>query len=269
MECHYCGHTTAVPKVCPQCETADLKPMGFGTEKVEEAISEIFPLARVARLDRDTSTSESAYNRIIRDFESGQTDILVGTQMITKGFDFGRVSVVGILNADNLLFAPDFRASERAFQLLTQVAGRAGRRDKQGVVIIQTSESENSILKQVVGNDYAAMARCELQERHSFGYPPYSRLIQLTLRHEQSQLLQQASLLLADTLRHNFGGRVFGPVAPLIDRGRGSYIMHIMLKIESGKSLARARELLRASISALSSKGEYKSVNISIDVDAQ
>ena len=269
MECHYCGYTTAVPKVCPQCETADLKPMGFGTEKVEEAISGIFPSARVARLDRDTSTSESAYNRIIRDFESGHTDILVGTQMITKGFDFGRVSVVGILNADNLLFAPDFRASERAFQLLTQVAGRAGRRDKQGVVVIRTSESDNAILKQVVGNDYEAMARKELQERLSFGYPPYARLIQLTLRHEQSQLLQRAALQLADNLRSSFGGRVFGPVAPLIDRVRGAYIMQIMLKIESGKSLARARELLRASIATLCSNDEYKSVNISIDVDAQ
>ncbi len=269
MECHYCGHTAEIPKVCPQCETSDLKPMGFGTEKVEEAISEIFPSAKVARLDRDTSTSESAYNRIIRDFESGGTDILVGTQMITKGFDFERVSVVGILNADNLLFSPDFRASERAFQLLTQVAGRAGRRDKEGVVIIQTSESENPILKQVVNNDYTAMARSELQERHAFGYPPYSRLIRLTLRHANPQTLQQASLRLAEELRRDFGGRIFGPVAPLIDRIRGEYIMQILIKIEVGKSIARGRELLRSSLNSLSSHAEYKSVTISIDVDAQ
>lgn len=269
MECHYCGHTAAIPKVCPQCETADLKPMGFGTEKVEEVISEIFPSAKVARLDRDTSTSESAYNRIIRDFESGNTDILVGTQMITKGFDFERVSVVGILNADNLLFSPDFRASERAFQLLTQVAGRAGRRDKEGVVIIQTSESENPILKQVVNNDYTAMARSELQERHTFCYPPYSRLIRLTLRHANPQTLQKASLRLAEELRRDFGGRIFGPVAPLIDRIRGEYIMQILIKIEVGKSIARGRELLRSSLNRLSSHTEYKSVTVAIDVDAQ
>ena len=269
MECHYCGYTAPVPQHCPQCETADLKPMGFGTEKVEEAIAEIFPTARVARLDRDTSTSESAYSRIIRDFESGQTDILVGTQMITKGFDFGRVSVVGILNADNLLFSPDFRASERAFQLLMQVAGRAGRREKEGVVIIQTSEPENRVLKQVVQGDYEAMARCELQERHAFGYPPYSRLIRLTLRHENVQLLRGAATELVEKLRKSFGSRIFGPVAPPIDRIRGLHILQIMIKIELGRSMARARQFLQNDINNIVSQKEYKTVNIAIDVDAQ
>ncbi len=269
MECHYCGYTAPVPQHCPQCETADLKPMGFGTEKVEEAIAEIFPTARVARLDRDTSTSESAYSRIIRDFESGQTDILVGTQMITKGFDFGRVSVVGILNADNLLFSPDFRASERAFQLLMQVAGRAGRREKEGVVIIQTSEPENRVLKQVVQGDYEAMARCELQERHAFGYPPYSRLIRLTLRHENVQLLRGAATELVEKLRKSFGSRIFGPVAPPIDRIRGLHILQIMIKIELGRSMARARQFLQNDINSIESQKEYKTVNIAIDVDAQ
>ena len=269
MECHYCGYTAPVPQHCPQCETADLKPMGFGTEKVEEAIAEIFPTARVARLDRDTSTSESAYSRIIRDFENGQTDILVGTQMITKGFDFGRVSVVGILNADNLLFSPDFRASERAFQLLMQVAGRAGRREREGVVIIQTSEPENRVLKQVVQGDYEAMARCELQERHAFGYPPYSRLIRLTLRHENVQLLRGAATELVAKLRKSFGSRIFGPVAPTIDRIRGLHILQIMIKIESGRSMARARQFLLTDINSIESQKEYKTVNIAIDVDAQ
>ena len=243
--------------------------MGFGTEKVEEAIAEIFPEAKVARLDSDTSTSQSAYNRIIRDFESGQTDILVGTQMITKGFDFGRVSVVGILNADNLLLSPDFRASERAFQLLTQVAGRAGRRQRRGVVIIQTSEPGNQTLQQVVRNDYNAMANNELQDRYAFGYPPYARLLRLTLRHPDRGLLARGAKHLAEALRGVFGGRVFGPVAPPIDRIRGVYIVQLMLKIENNRSLARARELLGRVIGEISSKSEFKQITIVVDVDAQ
>jgi primosomal protein N' (replication factor Y) len=189
--------------------------------------------------------------------------------MITKGFDFGRVSVVGILNADNLLFSPDFRASERAFQLLMQVAGRAGRREKEGVVIIQTSEPENRVLKQVVQGDYEAMARCELQERHAFGYPPYSRLIRLTLRHENVQLLRGAATELVEKLRKSFGSRIFGPVAPPIDRIRGLHILQIMIKIELGRSMARARQFLQNDINSIVSQKEYKTVNIAIDVDAQ
>lgn len=269
MECHYCGYTAPVPHACPQCNTVDVKPMGFGTEKVEEAISALFPTARVARFDRDTSTSESAYNRIIGAFQSGETDILVGTQMITKGFDFGKVSVVGVLNADNLLNSPDFRSSERAFQLMTQVAGRAGRRESEGVVIIQTSEPDNPVIGWVERGDYDTMARCELSDRHTFSYPPYSRLLQLTLREEDVVLLRRAAMALADSLRERFGRRVVGPVAPPIDRIRGQYIVRIMLKIENGRSLARARELLRETLAQFRSGGEYKSINIAIDVDAQ
>ncbi len=269
MECHYCGYTVPVPHSCPQCKTVDVKPMGFGTEKVEEAIAALFPAARVARLDRDTSTSESAYNRIIGAFQSGETDILVGTQMITKGFDFGRVSVVGVLNADNLLNSPDFRSSERAFQLMTQVAGRAGRRESEGVVIIQTSEPDNPVIGWVARGDYDMMARCELADRHAFSYPPYSRLLQLTMREENPSLLRQGALALADGLREKFGRRVAGPVSPPIDKIRGQYIVRIMLKIENGRSLARARELLRDVLAQFRTKGEYKSINVSIDVDAQ
>lgn len=243
--------------------------MGFGTEKVEEAVSALFPAARVARLDRDTSTSESAYNRIIGSFESGETDILVGTQMITKGFDFGRVSVVGVLNADNLLNSPDFRSSERAFQLLTQVAGRAGRRESEGVVIIQTSEPDNPVIGWVARGDYDTMARSELADRHAFSYPPYSRLLQLTLREANPTLLRQGALALADALREKFGRRVAGPVAPPIDKIRGEYIVRIMLKIENGRSLARARELLREALAQFGAEKEFKTINIAIDVDAQ
>ena len=269
MECHYCGYTAPVPRACPQCNMVDVKPMGFGTEKVEEAIAELFPAARVARLDRDTSTSESAYNRIIGSFQSGQTDILVGTQMITKGFDFGKVSVVGVLNADNLLNSPDFRSSERAFQLMTQVAGRAGRRDSEGVVIIQTSEPDNPVIGWVARGDYEAMARCELADRHAFSYPPYSRLLQLTLREENPTLLRQGALALADRLREKFGRRVAGPVAPPIDKIRGQYLVRLMLKIENGSSLSRARTLLREVLATFHAESEFKTINIAIDVDAQ
>ena len=270
MECHYCGHTAPMPKNCPHCHTSELSPMGFGTEKVEQTIEQLFPAARVARLDRDTTTSESAYNRIIRDFENGHTDILVGTQMISKGFDFGKVSVVGILNADNLLNSPDFRASERAYQLMTQVAGRAGRRDDApGVVVIQTSEPDNPIIGWVQRGDYDAMALSELSERHTFCYPPYSRLLRIVLRDEEPQLLRQCAALLAERLREKFGRRVVGPVAPPIDRIRGQYIIHLMIKIENGRSIARARELLREALSGISGEVKFKSVTLSIDVDAQ
>ena len=269
MECHYCGYTAPVPRQCPQCRTADLSPMGFGTERVEERVAELFPEARVARLDRDTSTSESAYNRIIRSFASGETDILVGTQMISKGFDFGRVSVVGILNADNLLNSPDFRSSERAFQLMTQVAGRAGRRESEGLVVIQTSEPDNPVVRRVACGDYDAMARHELEERHAFSYPPYSRLIQLTLRDDDPQCLRAVTARLAERLRNRFGRRVIGPVAPPIDRIRGLYILRIMLKIENGRPVSRAKEILREELAAASRDADGKHVTVAIDVDVQ
>ncbi len=269
MECHYCGYTTPLPRACPQCETIDLKSMGFGTERVEEAIAALFPEARVARLDRDTSTSESAYNRIVRSFESGQTDILVGTQMITKGFDFGRVSVVGVLNADNLLYSPDFRSSERAFQLLTQVAGRAGRRGDEGVVIVQTSEPDNPILERVARGAYEAMAMAELKDRHAFYYPPYSRLVQITLRERDPRLLTRCAARVAEQLRIKFGSRVAGPVAPPVDRVRGEYMLRLQLKIENGRSMARARTLLREALSGIETDRELRQVKVVIDVDAQ
>lgn len=269
MECHYCGYTAAVPRACPQCETADMKPMGFGTERAEEAIAALFPEARVARLDRDTSTSESAYRRIIRSFEAGETDILVGTQMITKGFDFGRVAVVGVLNADNLLFSPDFRASERAFSLMTQVAGRAGRRQKEGVVIVQTSEPDNQVIGWVARGDYDAMARTELADRHAFSYPPYARLVQITLLSADVQALRRGISTLTERLREKFGRRVSGPVAPPIDRIRGEYILHLLLKIENGRSMARARQLLRGVLTEMGQLPEFKQIKITIDVDPQ
>ena len=245
LQCHYCGHVETVPVRCPACRAGEVTPAGFGTEKVEEELARLFPAARIERLDRDTATSERAYRAIIDRFESGQSDLLVGTQMITKGFDFARVSLVGILNADNLLFAPDFRAAERAFQLMTQVAGRAGRRDAAGEVVIQTTEPEHPVIRQVAAGDYEAMARTQLAERRAFAYPPYARLIRLTLRQRDRDLLYRASAALAVTLRGRFGRRAMGPVAPPVDRIREEYITEFLLKIESGASASRAGSAAR------------------------
>ena len=270
LVCHYCGHTVQAMTKCPTCQVVDLLPMGFGTEKIEEQIAAIFPEARVARLDRDQVTSEQAFQAIIDDFSAHRTDILVGTQMITKGFDFSQVGVVGVLNADNLLLNPDFRASERAFQLLTQVAGRAGRRDRQGEVVIQTSDPMNPVLQQVLNADFGAMARCQLAERRDFFYPPYARLTYLTLRHRDRPTVVRAASQLAASLRAKLGAqRVLGPIAPAIDRIRGEYLMQLMLKIEPRSSRARANELLQQALTTLLEAKEYATLNAKIDVDPQ
>ena len=269
LVCHYCGYTAPVPQHCPACKVADLTPMGFGTEKVAEEIARLFPEARVERLDRDTVTSERAYNKIIGDFSRHEIDILVGTQMITKGFDFEGVSLVGILNADNLLHNPDFRASERAFQLMMQVAGRAGRRDDGGEVVIQTSEPTHPLLRQVVAGDYEAMAREQASERMNFFYPPYARLVRITLRHKNMDTLRGAVCDLASRLRKAFGRRVLGPMTPPVDRIRGEFLVDLLLKIEHGRSMQKAREILRRELQELMQTVEYKSVIVILDVDPQ
>ncbi len=267
--CHYCGHNVEVPAKCPSCRVTDVVPMGFGTEKIEEEIARIFPEAHVARLDRDSITSERAFSAIVADFEARKTDILVGTQMITKGFDFGGVSLVGILNADNLVNSPDFRAAERAFQLMMQVAGRAGRRAEGGVVVIQTAEPGHPVIRQVAAGDYEAMARTQLAERQAFFYPPYARLISLTLRHRDAAMLRRGVGELAARLRDRFGRRVLGPMTPPVDRIRGEYLVGLLLKIESGASASRARELLAAELKTFSARAEYRNIVVSVNVDPQ
>ena len=242
--------------------------MGFGTEKVEQEIASLFPSARVVRLDRDAMPSESACNRIVGAFERGEYDIMVGTQIITKGFDFSRVTLEGVLNADNLLNAPDFRASERAFQTMMQFAGRGGRRDVRGEVVIQTSEPENPVLRWVVSGDYESMARSQLAERRTFFYPPYARLVVLTLRHGETEVLRRATTELADLLRRRFSNRVFGPNTPPVDRVRNESIAEILLKIESGASMSRARELLRAALDSMMCRPEYRKLTVICNVDA-
>jgi primosomal protein N' (replication factor Y) len=268
LVCHYCGFAIPQPHRCPACKTAELQPMGFGTEKIEQEIAALFPEARVARLDRDTLTSESACNRIVEAFERGETDILVGTQIITKGFDFSRVTLVGVLNADNLLNAPDYRASERAFQTIMQFAGRGGRGEQRGEVVIQTAEPEHPILLQVARGDYESMAHEQSAERKTFFYPPYSRLVGITMRYRDAATLHRAAAELADGLRSRFSRRVLGPTIPPVDRVRGEHIVDIMLKIESGASFTRARGILRDVLKEVMQRREYRNIVTICNVDA-
>ena len=268
MECHYCGYTMPTPKVCPNCEIQDMALMGFGTEKAVEEIARLFPDARVGRLDSDTSTSERAFKQIVHSFEQGETDILVGTQIITKGFDFKGVSTVGILNADNLLSVPDFRASERAFQLMMQVAGRAGRHNDRGRVVIQTSQPKHPVISYVASGDYHAMALKELEERRTYGYPPYSHLVRIMLRHSDYDLLRHGAHHYATLLRKKFGTRVMGPVSSALEMLRGEHRAEIIIKIESGASMQKARRMIREVITEGEKTKSYSSIKLSIDVDA-
>lgn len=241
--------------------------MGFGTEKVEEEVSRLFPKARVLRLDGDTSTSETAFRRIVQSFEQHEADILVGTQIVSKGFDFEGVSTVGILNADNLLSTPDFRATERAFQLMMQVAGRAGRHNDRGRVVIQTSQPKHPVIQYVASADYHAMARTELAERKAFCYPPYSHLIRFQLRNSDYELLRLSAHILANSLRQLFGDRVMGPVSSALEMLRGEHRAEIILKIEAGASMKRAREFITKALESARGDKRIKRVTISVDVD--
>ena len=263
--CHYCGYNEPIQRYCPNCKSGELRPMGFGTERVEEAITELFPEARVLRLDGDTATSSTAYNRIIGAFARHEADILVGTQIVSKGLDFADVTLIGILNGDNLLASPDFRAEERAWQLLMQVAGRAGRRDKRGEVIIQTAEPEHPVYALV--GDYERVATKLLAERKQFGYPPFVRIVKITMRTNNKELLVKSSLQLGEQLHNRFGRRVLGPVSPLIDRVRGEYRVELMLKIEVEASFSRARSILKEEISKLRENKSYRNITIICDVD--
>ena len=268
MECHYCGYTMERSQVCPNCQTQDMTTMGFGTEKVEEEVMRLYPEARVLRLDGDTSTSETAFRRIVTSFEQREADILVGTQIVSKGFDFEGVSTVGILNADNLLSAPDFRAAERAFQIMMQVSGRAGRHNDRGRVVIQTSQPKHPVIQYVASGDYHAMARTELAERKAFGYPPYSHLVRFMMRSSDYELLRRAAHALAMNLRQKFGHRVMGPVSSALEMLRGEHRAEIILKIEVGASMRRARELVSEALSVVRNDKSLNKVPISVDVDA-
>ena len=267
LTCHYCGYTENIPQICPVCNTPKLVNRGFGTEQIEQELEEFFPQARVARMDLDTTRSKKSYEKIIGNFENGKVDILVGTQMVTKGLDFERVSLVGILNADNMLNFPDFRSHERAFQLMSQVSGRAGRKHKRGTVILQTSNPDHPVIGQVIRSDYAAMYNTECLERKQFRYPPYYRLIEITLRHRDAKLLNRVSAEMARNMSDIFGNRVMGPNVPLISRIQNYYIKNILLKLENEASFDRAKKIVQDISNNLLSLPDYKSTRISLDVD--
>lgn len=267
LKCHYCGYSIADPHYCPDCKTAQLQAMGFGTEKIEEQIAELFPEAVVLRLDSDTASSQSAYDRIISDFADHKADILVGTQIITKGLDFKDVTLIGVLNADNMTNAPDFRAVERAWQTILQVAGRAGRRDKAGEVVIQTSDPSHPLFAALDEREYQRFATSQLKERQLFNYPPFSRLIRITLRHSDAQLLATTASTLGSRLRAIFSTRVLGPVTPLVDRIRGEWIVEILLKIEPTASFSHARSLLAAQVEKIRKDSQFRRVTVICDVD--
>lgn len=267
LVCHYCGYTYQLPQQCPECKGVELKMMGFGTEKVEEEIAALFPAARVERLDFDTARTRTAYERIIADFEKGKTQILIGTQMLSKGLDFGNVSVVGILNADSLMNFPDFRAHERAYQLMVQVSGRAGRRDKRGMVILQTSQPEHPLIRMVQQFAYQEMVNLQLSERSMFRYPPYYRLIILVLRSRNETVLQEMSVVYAEKLRVRLGERVLGPVTPPVTRIQTLHIRKIVLKIEIAAAITPLREILDVVHAEMQGYLPFKQLLVHYDVD--
>jgi primosomal protein N' (replication factor Y) len=240
---------------------------GFGTEKIEDEIKIVFPSARVARMDQDTTRKKNSFNNIIKAFEERRIDILIGTQMISKGLDFENLTVVGILNADNLLNYPDFRAHERSFQLMEQVSGRAGRRQKQGKVVIQTSDPANKIVRMVLRHDFISMFRMQVEERMAFNYPPFCRLVKIVIKHKERSQLNYYSELLGRDLKHIFGKRVLGPESPVISQVQLWYIKNILIKIEREKPPAKAKQLLIEAIERLEKEKGASSLRIAVDVD--
>lgn len=267
LTCHYCGRTYTVPDVCPCCGSHDLRGRGYGTEKVEDKVMELFPDARVARMDLDTTRTRNAYERLISDFSAHRTDILIGTQMVSKGLDFDKVSVVGILNADSMLNYPDFRAYEHAFTMMAQVAGRAGRKGKRGLVILQTKSPELPVIAQVVRNDIEGFYSDLLEERQLFRYPPFYHIINVYLRHKDEPVVCAAADALGTLLRQWFGTRVLGPDKPSVARVKAMNIRKMVVKLELGIDLAKVRLYLNKGKSAVLQDNRYKTVTVYFDVD--
>ncbi len=267
LVCHYCGYTTSMPSKCDNCHSSAMVTRGFGTEKIEDEIKIVFPSARVARMDQDTTRNKNSFHKLIRAFEERRIDILIGTQMISKGLDFENLTVVGILNADNLLNYPDFRAHERSFQLIEQVSGRAGRRQKQGKVVIQTSDPANRIIRQVLRHDYTGMFRMQTEERVSFNYPPFCRMVEISIKHKDRAQLNYFSDILGRDLREIFGKRVLGPESPIISQVQLWYIKTILLKIERDKPPAKAKQFITEAIDRLAKEKGASGLKIAVDVD--
>jgi primosomal protein N' (replication factor Y) len=267
LVCHYCGYTTGTPSKCGNCHSSAMATRGFGTEKIEDEIKIVFPSARVARMDQDTTRNKNSFNKLIKAFEERRIDILIGTQMISKGLDFENLTVVGVLNADNLLNYPDFRAHERSFQLMEQVSGRAGRRQKQGKVVIQTSDPANRIIRLVLRHDYISMFKMQSEERKTFNYPPFCRMVKISIRHKDRSQLNYFSELLGNDLKTIFGKRVLGPESPVISQVQLWYIKTILIKIEREKPPVKAKQLIVEAIDRIENEKGASSLKIAIDVD--
>ena len=267
LTCHYCGYTYPVPTECPNCGSTEIMGRGFGTEKIEDQIAEIFPEAKIARMDLDTTRTRNAYERLIADFSEGRTNLLIGTQMVSKGLDFDKVSVVGILNADSMLNYPDFRAYEHAFMMMAQVSGRAGRKGKRGLVILQTKNPTLPVIGQVVHNDYEGLYQSILEERRTFHYPPFFHLINVYVKHKYDKVCEQASHELCKTLRSWFGGRVLGPDKPAVARVKTMNIRKIVIKLENGIDQQRVREYLKFAQQQMGKDPRYGALQIYYDVD--
>lgn len=267
LTCHYCGYTYPVPTECPNCGSTEIMGRGFGTEKIEDQIAEIFPEAKIARMDLDTTRTRNAYERLIADFSEGRTNLLIGTQMVSKGLDFDKVSVVGILNADSMLNYPDFRAYEHAFMMMAQVSGRAGRKGKRGLVILQTKNPTLPVIGQVVHNDYAGLYQGILEERRTFHYPPFFHLINVYVKHKYDKVCEQASHELSKTLRSWFGGRVLGPDKPAVARVKTMNIRKIVIKLENGIDQQKVREYLKFAQQQMGKDPRYGALQIYYDVD--
>ena len=267
LRCHYCGFSRDLPKLCPACGQNGLEIYGYGTERIAEELHKEYDGFRVARMDLDTTRNKDAYQEIIEEFANHETDILVGTQMVSKGLDFGEVKVVGVVNADTLLNFPDFRSNERAFNMLEQVAGRAGRRDEKGTVFIQTTQTASPVLRYVKSHDYAAFYNEEIEERRRFAYPPFTKVINIYIKNKDAVAADVAAVIFAKKLREIFGDRVLGPEKPFVSRVALWYLQSIMLKVESGASMKKVKDLLRQAYAAIALDKNIKSSMIYYDVD--
>lgn len=267
LVCHYCGYSEKIPANCPSCKSTRITRRGFGTELVEDELALLLPGAKVARLDLDTTRSRRSYEKILNSFAAGETDILVGTQMLSKGLDFDRVALVGVLNADQMLNYPDFRAFERSFQLMSQVSGRAGRKKERGTVIVQASDPSHPIIKYVIDNNFKAFVKDQIEERQVFKYPPFVKMVRIVIKSRDFREGEKAAAILGDDLRKSFGSRVLGPQVPVVGRIKNLYLQHILLKIEREASFKKARHLLRKNLDDVSKLEEFKRVRVNVDVD--
>ncbi|HOD09909.1 MAG TPA: primosomal protein N', partial [Flavobacterium sp.] len=267
LRCHYCGHSIAKPTNCHACSSVDLETKGFGTEQIELELAELFPTKNIKRMDQDTTRGKYSFEKIIDGFKNREIDVLVGTQMLAKGLDFDNVSLVGVMNADNMLYHPDFRAFERSYQMLTQVSGRAGRSEKRGKVVIQTYNPLHNIIQQVSNNDYEGMYKEQLYERQIYKYPPFFRLIRLTLKHRDFEKLKEGSMWLYQVLQQNLSVPVLGPEEPAIGRIRNEYIRTVMVKIPSETNLQSTKKTIQKVLNSFDVVSQYRTIKVTVNVD--